>query len=503
MTYKEARVYLDEMSKYGSVLGLDTIRGLLRELGNPQDDLKFIHIAGTNGKGSVLAYTSTILSEAGYRTGRYVSPTVVSYLEKIQVDGTWIAEEDFAELTEKVKEAIARMEAAGENLPTVFEAETAIAFLYFQKRNCDLVVLETGLGGATDATNIIKNTICAAFATISEDHLGVIGNNLEEIAETKSGIIKPGCQVVSARQKESVRAVLKRKIQSVALESSAQQVCEQQSSEQKSGERKCLSEIAENEKTQKDVQSVANFNVKDEVTERFTEAEPEKMQIRKEDLHGIEFSYKEFTEMKSTLVGQCQIENLATALEVIRCLRRLGYEISEEQVRSGLSKTRWPGRFTLLSEHPLFLIDGAHNEDAALKLKKTILRYLPGKRLTLIMGVFKDKEYEKITSILCPLAEKVYTVNLPNVGRTLSAEELAVCAKHWCDRTEAVGDIRAAVERAVREAEQDLKQETEQGENSDTTTASCAEKEEHAILACGSLSYLGEVSRMIEEIKLQ
>lgn len=460
MTYKEARVYLDEMSKYGSVLGLDTIRGLLRELGNPQDDLKFIHIAGTNGKGSVLAYTSTILSEAGYRTGRYVSPTVVSYLEKIQVDGTWIAEDDFAELTEKVKEAIARMEAAGENLPTVFEAETAIAFLYFQKKNCDLVVLETGLGGATDATNIIKNTICAAFATISEDHLGVIGNNLEEIAETKSGIIKPGCQVVSARQKELVREVLKRKIQSVILESRIQQ----------------------------------------KVNERngFTEAEPEKMQICKEDLYGIEFSYKEFTEMKSPLVGQCQIENLATALEVIRCLRRLGYEISEEQVRSGLSKTRWPGRFTLLSEHPLFLIDGAHNEDAALKLKETILRYLPGKRLTLIMGVFKDKEYEKITSILCPLAEKVYTVDLPNAGRTLSAEELAVCAKRWCDRTEAVGDIRSAVERAVREAEQDLKQETEQGENSDATTGSCAEKEDRAILACGSLSYLGEVGRMTD-----
>ena len=460
MTYKEARVYLDEMSKYGSVLGLDTIRGLLRELGNPQDDLKFIHIAGTNGKGSVLAYTSTILSEAGYRTGRYVSPTVVSYLEKIQVDGTWIVEEDFTELTEKVKEAIARMEAAGENLPTVFEAETAIAFLYFQKRNCDLVVLETGLGGATDATNIIKNTICAAFATISEDHLGVIGNNLEEIAETKSGIIKPGCQVVSARQKELVREVLKRKIQSVILESRTQQ-------------------------------KVNERNV-------FTEAEPEKMQIRKENLYGIEFSYKEFTEMKSPLVGQCQIENLATALEVIRCLRKLGYEISEEQVRSGLSKTRWLGRFTLLSEHPLFLIDGAHNEDAALKLKETILRYLPGKRLTLIMGVFKDKEYEKITSILCPLAEKVYTVNLPNAGRTLSAEELAVCAKRWCDRTEAVGDIRSAVERAVWEAEQELKQETEQGENSDTTTGSCAEEEDRAILACGSLSYLGEVSRMTD-----
>ena len=147
MTYKEARVYLDEMSKYGSVLGLDTIRGLLRELGNPQDDLKFIHIAGTNGKGSVLAYTSMILSKAGYKTGRYVSPTVISYLEKIQVDGKWISESEFAEIMEEIKEAIDRLVCKGEPVPTVFEVETAMAFLYFKKQKCDLVVLEAGLGG--------------------------------------------------------------------------------------------------------------------------------------------------------------------------------------------------------------------------------------------------------------------------------------------------------------------------------------------------------------------
>ena len=158
MTYKEARVYLDELSKYGSVLGLDTIRGLLHELGDPQESLWFIHIAGTNGKGSVLAYTSTILSEAGYRVGRYVSPTVVSYLERIQTDGTWISEEMFAELTAQVRDAIARLEAAGKPVPTVFEAETAIAFLYFRRMECDLVVLEAGLGGALDATNIITRT---------------------------------------------------------------------------------------------------------------------------------------------------------------------------------------------------------------------------------------------------------------------------------------------------------------------------------------------------------
>lgn len=198
MTYKEARVYLDDMSKYGSVLGLDTMRGLLRELGNPQESLRFIHIAGTNGKGSVLAYTSSILSEAGYRTGRYVSPTVISYLERIQVDGMWISEEMFAQMTSQVRDAIARLEEAKEPLPTVFEAETAIAFLYFKETHCDFVVLEAGLGGALDATNIIENTVCAVFSPISRDHLGVIGNTLEEIGENKAGIIKPGCAVISS-----------------------------------------------------------------------------------------------------------------------------------------------------------------------------------------------------------------------------------------------------------------------------------------------------------------
>mgnify|MGYP000261313193 CR=1 FL=1 len=166
VTYKEARVYLDHVSKYGSVLGLDTIRELLHELGDPQQDLKFIHIAGTNGKGSVLAYISSVLSEAGYRTGRYVSPTVISYLERIQIDGASISEEAFARLTDKAQQAIARMEAAGKPSPTVFEVETAIAFLYFKETYCDYVVLECGMGGEGDATNIIPSPLCAVFASI-------------------------------------------------------------------------------------------------------------------------------------------------------------------------------------------------------------------------------------------------------------------------------------------------------------------------------------------------
>ena len=365
MTYKEARVYLDEMSKYGSVLGLDTIRGLLRELGNPQDDLKFIHIAGTNGKGSVLAYTSTILSKAGYKTGRYVSPTVISYLEKIQVDGEWISETEFADITEQVKEAIDRLKSKEQPVPTVFETETAMAFLYFKKKNCDLVVLETGLGGETDATNIVKNTVCAAFATISVDHLGMIGDSLEEIAQTKSGIIKPGCKVVSARQKESISKIL----------------------QEKAGSLGCV----------------------------YVEAEPELMEIEADDYKGITFSYKEYLHMQSQIAGECQRENLAAALEVINSLKDLGYEITEEAVRDGIRETRWAGRFTCLSEEPVVIVDGAHNEDAAKKLRTSLERYFKEKE---IKEKFQSSRQITIGSLRLDLSDGHAYLNNADTGLT-------------------------------------------------------------------------------------
>lgn len=442
MTYKEARVYLDEMSKYGSVLGLDTIRGLLRELGNPQDDLKFIHIAGTNGKGSVLAYTSTILSKAGYKTGRYVSPTVISYLEKMQTDGNWISETEFAEITTEIKEAIDRLESKGEPVPTVFEAETAMAFLYFKKQNCDLVVLETGLGGETDATNVVKNTVCAAFATVSVDHLGVIGDTLEEIAQTKSGIIKPGCTVVSARQQKSVSRILRKKAEAMG----------------------CV----------------------------YIEAEPEVMDIEADDYKGITFSYKDYVHMRSYIAGECQRENLATALEVIGSLKKLGYQIPEDAVREGIGATRWAGRFTCLSEEPVVIVDGAHNEDAAKKLKTSMERYFTEENLPedmkreiiLIMGVFKDKEYEKIVQILCPLAERIYTVDLPNKDRTLPGEKLAECIRDC--RKEPDDNIGVSAEKSIEDAV------------TKAYTYALEDPGNRAVIACGSLSYLSEVIRCVE-----
>ena len=426
MTYKEARVYLDEMSKYGSVLGFDTIRGLLRELGNPQESLKFIHIAGTNGKGSVLAYTSTILSEAGYRIGRYVSPTVISYLERIQMNGRWISEEEFAELTEKVKEAIARLKAAGENLPTVFETETAIAFLYFRKMNCDFVVLETGLGGELDATNIVKNTVCAVFATISRDHLGVIGNTLEEIAQTKAGIIKNGCAVVSAQQKETVSEILKKRAEASDCS--------------------------------------------------YREADLSRFLVEKEDYHGIRFSYKEYKNLRGSLAGECQIANLATALEVIRTLNALGISVPETAVRKGLEETRWPGRFTFLMEHPVFLVDGAHNEDGVEKFVETAVHFQKDYPLTLLFSAVDDKDYtDMIRTILGKISFHHVIVTQVGGYRKVPAEKLAeIFREKGCPTAEACEDVEEAFKKAL------------------------AAKGEDGMLFCvGSLYLVGEIKTLI------
>ena len=450
MTYKEARVYLDRVSKYGSVLGLGAIRKLLCELGNPETDLKFIHIAGTNGKGSVLAYTSTILSEAGYRVGRYISPTVVSYLERIQVDGRWISEDTFAGLTNMVQNAIARIEAAGDASPTVFEVETAIAFLYFREMNCDLVVLECGLGGAEDATNVIEQTLLAVFTPISRDHLGILGSTLEEIASVKAGIIKPGCTVVTAPQEPEVLQILKKQ----------------------AGQFQCPLAAANRQDTE----------------------------LIEEAYDGQTVSYKDWKNLYCPLAGRYQLDNVITALEALRMLGTLGYPVSPDALRKGLSKTVWPGRLTCLTRNPLFLIDGAHNEAAAKKLRESLEAYFPGRRFIYIMGVFKDKEYEKIAGIMAPLARSVHTVSLPDTARTLPAEELAGVMKRYCAAEDpipaqncmgsAIQDTNVPV-RAEASIEIAVKHAFAEANKTDI------------ILAFVSLSYLVVVMRIHEDIRTQ
>lgn len=427
MNYEEARVYLDNVAKYGSVLGLDAMRELLRRLGNPEKGLKIVHIAGTNGKGSVLAFLSTVLTESGYRVGRYISPTLFSYRERIQVDGEYIEKEPLARLVTRIREASEAMDRDGLRTPTAFEIETALGLLYFAEKKCDVVVLETGMGGRDDATNAIAEVMMEIFASISLDHLGVLGNNLTEIAECKADIIRKNSLVISAFQKEEAAEVLKR--------------------------------------------TAAERNAK------LVTVDPGQISDVKYGYEEQSFSYGAEKNIRIHLAGAYQIENAALAAEAVQGLRSLGFRISDEAFRRGMEKTVWRGRFTCIHKETLVIMDGAHNEDAAKKLAASIETYFPGRKISYIMGVFKDKEYEKVIRITAPYAAKVTAVETPGNPRALPKEELK---KVW--ETFGVPVTTAdTIAEAVKE------------------NITSAEKEE-IIVVFGSLSFLGEAEKAVKEL---
>jgi len=426
MNYKEARVYLDEVSKYGSVLGLESMRELLRRLGDPQNELKFIHISGTNGKGSVLAYLSTILSGAGYRTGRYISPTLFSYRERIQVDGEYIEKESLACHVTAIAAAAEDMQKAGLPSPTVFEIETALAFLYFKEKRCDIVTLEVGCGGLLDATNVITTTLMEVIASISMDHTDLLGDTLAKIAAQKAGIIKPDTMVVSAQQKSEAAQVI-------------EDTCKEQH---------CTLQMVDESK-------ISNVHYGAE---------------------GQTFSYKEWENVAISLAGSYQIKNAALALEGVEALRKLGYALSDQQVREGLLHTAWRGRFTTLRRDPTVIIDGAHNPAAALELKESLKRYFPGKTLYFVMGMFKDKDYAQVIDLTAPLARHIITVETPSNPRAMPARELA----------EAVGKVNPSVEWADSVAH-------------GVEKALAMAGKEDAVIVFGSLSFLGEAADAVNE----
>lgn len=426
MNYAQALDYLEEAGRFGSIPGLETIEELCRRLGDPQEELSVIHIAGTNGKGSVLAYISAILSEAGYRTGRYSSPAVNDYRERFCVDGKPISKKLFAECVSETAVAADSMEQEGFRHPTVFEMETAAAFLFFRKKNCELVVLETGMGGLLDATNLIQKPLMSVITSVSMDHMQFLGKSLTAIAEQKAGIIKPGRPLVCAGQQEEVLAVFKR-------------ICKERESE---------------------------IFVADA-----SQAAKIKFGAEKQS-----FSYGGYDRLQIRLAGSFQIENAVLAVEVIKELCKLGYPVSEDALRKGLLEASWPGRFMTVGKKPLFIVDGAHNEDAARKLAESLTTYYTDKELILIMGVLRDKEYEKMIAHLTPLARQVITVTTPGNPRALSAYELAQAVREVQPQVTASDSLEEAVEMAYLLAEP-----------------------ETVIVACGSLSYLGELTQIVEK----
>lgn len=419
MNYNEARECLDNVSASGIILGLDSIRALMEELDNPQDDLRIVHIAGTNGKGSILSYTKNILTDAGYRVGCYSSPSVFGYLERFQIDGEWMAEAEFPELVQKVKDAADRMTAKGLNHPTVFELETAIAFEYFKERNCDYVMLETGMGGDLDSTNVIKSPLVCAFASISMDHIGILGNTLREIATCKSGIIKPGAAVVTGPQNPEAMVVLEEAAKNIGCPITYTAEC-----------------------------------------------------IREENSpEGQTFLYKG-REYSIRLLGRHQLRNAAVAIEVASALQKTGAAVTEENIRNGLAKTRWPGRLEIIrKDSKIWILDGAHNAAAAECLTETLRECWPDTKFTAVTGVFRDKEYSKIAEILSGVLNHAICIDLPEVGRSLPKEELAAVY----EKVGVKSDIADSIETAIKEATSD------------------------AVLVTGSLSLLGSAKDGIEK----
>lgn len=427
MNYKEAIEYAESLQRYGCVPGLSNIRQLCMRLGNPQNKLKFVHIAGTNGKGSVLAYVSTILQEAGYRVGRYLSPALMDYRERFQVNGKMIPKTQFGVYLERVKAAAAQMEAEGLPHPTQFEVDTALSFLYFLDKKCDIVVLETGLGGVEDATNLIETTVCAVITPIGMDHMALLGSSLGEIALQKAGIIKEHCKVISCWQKEEAMQVIRQEAAGYGCEL-----------------------------------HIADVNCAKGIKYGLTKQR---------------FTYGSYKNLEITLAGQYQIANAVLAVETVEALNASGFSISEKALRDGLFKTKWPGRFQIIGGKPLFVLDGAHNEDAAFMLAQSVKFYFSQKKLIYIMGILADKEYDKIIRLMAPYAEQIITVTPPHNPRALGGYDLAQAVREQHPCVTVADSLQESVEIACLLAE---------GEK------------DAVVVAFGSLSFLGELTDIIE-----
>lgn len=369
MTVKEAVAYIDNFTWSTSKLGLERTRELLYKMGNPEKSLKFVHITGSNGKGSTCVMVESVLREAGYLTGLFTSPYVCDFNERIQVNRENISNDELAEITGYV----ARFADEMEDHPTQFELITAIGMEYFKRRGCDIVVLEVGMGGAMDSTNVIEAPEVCAFTNIGLEHTEYLGSTLEEIATTKGGIIKPGATVVCYDGEPVVNEVLK-KIS-----------CDKGN--------KCVF------------------------------VDKNKLNSISVDLSGQQFEYRG-KQFDIKLLGRHQLYNAGVAIEIIMALRNRGYEIGDEAFERGLNNAVWPARFEILKRDPLFILDGGHNPQCACALADTLKDVLKGQKAVFLTGTLKDKDYTKIADIIAPFADSLVVVT-PDSPRALDAVSYA------------------------------------------------------------------------------
>ena len=457
MNYSEAREYLKNVNKLGSILGLNTIKELLKRLGNPQNELKVVHIAGTNGKGSIMTFVQNILMESGYKVGRYCSPAVFNEREIIRINDEYISEEQSADLLTRIKEKCDSMYSEGLPHPTSFEIETAEALMFFKEQNCDIALIECGMGGETDATNVFEKVLCSVIATISLDHTQFLGSTIEEITKVKSGIIKENCPVVMSKQTGEAESVIKK-------------VCKQNNSEL----------IIP---TEQDFENVEIDGLRTKVTYKAS-------------------NNKEYI-LNLQALGTYQIKNAKTAVEVALVLDKALTEKTnicdesdknnstgmknninnsgntiEKNIKKGIEKTVWPGRIEVISKEPLIIIDGAHNPGAVLELRKTLDLYFTNKRITFIMGVLSDKDFSKEAEIIADRAERIITITLNN-SRGLDGHKLAETLVKYNHNVQVADSLKQAAEESI-----------------DTIKENRADM----ILAFGSLSYLRELKQVVRLI---
>jgi len=402
MNYKETLKYLYGLERFGMIFGLENISRLLHILGNPHLGLKVIHVAGTNGKGSVSAMMASILREEGYRVGLYTSPHLVSFTERIQINGIEVSWEEVVRLTDMLRKKV-----EDESIPqlfTFFDFTTAIAIYYFSLQKVDLAILEVGLGGRLDSTNIV-NPLIAVITNVERDHFQILGENIEDIAREKAGIVKMGIPLISGINKPEII----------------------------------------------------------EIVEEMCKRKRAPLRLLKRDFSGERIAPRTLNflgrhwvwgKVKLGLAGPYQIDNATVALGALEVLDEMGYAIKRESIYEGLSKVRWPGRLELIQGSPQILLDGAHNPAAAMSLKKALCEELSYRTLFMLVGIMEDKEAPAILSELAPLAE-LLVASRPHSPRAMSPQKIAAIAQGYCRATKVIEDIREAVAYLQEVAQED------------------------------------------------
>lgn len=397
MNVSEALSYIHSVCWKGSIPGLSRTRELLGKMGNPEKKLRFVHVAGTNGKGSTAAMLASILRQAGYVTGLYTSPYIIKFHERMQVDGEMISDDELRAITEYIRPLAESMTES----PTEFELVTCIAMEYFVRRGCQIVVMEVGMGGELDSTNVIEAPEVSVICNIGLDHTEVLGDTLEKIASAKAGIIKPGCPAVIYRAAPSVEAVFEEKCRATGS--------------------------------------------------ALYKADFDAIHLLKHDLTGQVFDYGRFAALHLPLLGAHQLRNAAVVLTAADVLKARGWNITDENIREGLATVRWPGRFELLRKEPLFIVDGGHNPQCIEALVQNIRQYLAGQPLTVLTGVLADKDYHCMYADVAQFAARFVTVTPPN-PRALDAKALAEYLQQFSKPVTACDSVDAGVREAIRQA---------------------------------------------------